>query len=115
MMNTKKNEEMLEYAAKAVGFVIDQMTWSGAWIYKFDAPTDMHGEHPIFLWNPLSDDGDALRLAVKLRIDINFYLDYIRVYSTDIGIITEYFNEDANAATRLVIVRAAAQIGKDMK
>ena len=58
------DREMLELAAKAAGYVFGeyggeparQVTTKigAAWIY----------------WNPLTDDGDALRLAVKLRIDL---------------------------------------------
>lgn len=50
-------------------------------------------EHVLRRWNPLTDDGDALRLAVKLNLDIRY--------------------KDSYAATRRAIVRAAAAIGKE--
>jgi hypothetical protein len=64
-------------------------------------------------WNPLTDDGDALRLAVKLRlvlfleiprIGIGPRMDGPEVYLDE--------GEDEYAATRRAIVRAAAEIGR---
>lgn len=53
-------------------------------------------------WNPLTDDGDALRLAVTLHIDIDgAVLDFWDASSTD-----------PYATTRRAIVRAAAAIGE---
>ena len=76
-------------------------------------------------WNPLEDDGDALRLAVKLRLrvftpttDIDVAIascgdvhttGHVHKYSED-----EY-STDNLAATRRAIVRAAAEIGRSMK
>jgi hypothetical protein len=70
-------------------------------------------------WHPLADDGDALRLAVKL--DIRFRQHHAMV-TADYPCIDDAFNErqticegvldDYYAATRRVIVRAAAEIGK---
>ena len=61
-------------------------------------------------WNPLTDDGDALRLAVTLKIQIT--IDSMYVFgsndpSGDSGF-CECINGDAQAATRRAIVRAAA-------
>lgn len=54
-------------------------------------------------WNPLTDDGDALRLAVKcLGV-------YMLKYSSEDW---EYCKQDGYAATRRAIVRAAAAIGE---
>lgn len=62
-------------------------------------------------WSPLSDDGDALRLAVKCGIDISFNDAAQCVYA---GESMEPFNRnpDICAAARRAIVRAAAEIGK---
>jgi hypothetical protein len=61
-------------------------------------------------WNPLTDDGDALRLSVQLGIDISFNEVAQCVYADEC---MEPFsrNPDRNAATRRAIVRAAAEIG----
>ena len=81
------------------------------------------------IWNPLTDDGDALRLAVKLGICIEPYPLYSDVKHS---VITkqrrrsdqlreanptecvEVYGTDPNAATRRAIVRAAAEIGRSM-
>ena len=51
-------------------------------------------------WNPLADDGDALRLAVKLGIQV-FSPDYPEYHGSG----------DACAAVRRAIVEAAARLG----
>ena len=61
-------------------------------------------------WNPLTDDGDALRLAVSLRLDLNINDGECDVFSSD-GFFSER-GEDTGSATRRAIVRAAAAIGE---
>ena len=69
-------------------------------------------------WRPLKDDGDALRLAVKLKLEIYFFDGFSEVVaehntaSFEPG--REQYAEDMNAATRRAIVRAAAEIGRSM-
>jgi hypothetical protein len=73
-------------------------------------------------WNPLTDDGDALRLAVKLRLIIDpvvkpldgSYPCAAILIPGGFDYITESFGADPYAATRRAIVRAAAEIGKAM-
>ena len=77
-------------------------------------------------WNPLTDDGDALRLAVKLGLTIdtsdempddgNKDTPATRIDSS-IGrmLLIEPHGADSYAATRRAIVRAAAEIGKGTK
>ena len=55
-------------------------------------------------WNPLTDDGDALRLAVK-----------IKWVPSRVEVVGLSMNEDPYAATRRAIVKAAAEIGKGME
>ncbi len=65
-------------------------------------------------WNPLTDDGDALRLAVKLDIDVAPNV----VGQANAGDVWEFHCDhsgDPYAATRRAIVRAAAEIGRNMK
>lgn len=72
-------------------------------------------------WNPLTDDGDALRLAVKLRIDLEWREDgriaaYRHAYADGHCFTAiESSREDRAAATRRAIVRAAAAIGEGMQ
>jgi hypothetical protein len=69
-------------------------------------------------WNPLTNSGDAFEFAVKLRLDLTFYatalLNTEYVYVGDSHTRTELHLDDL-AATRRAIVRAAAEIGKEMK
>jgi hypothetical protein len=106
------DRELLELAAKATGLQLsDDHIWhegAGEWVR----------------WNPLADDGDALRLFTKLP--------FREMYVSEIGVTVswrrdesghgikcdEYASEysgDLNAATRRAIVRAVAEIGKEMK
>lgn len=72
-----------------------------------------------FEWNPLTDDGDALRLAVKLKLQVLIGqgptgdITWVRVpEELDMEGPSERHGDDARAATRRAIVRAAAEIGK---
>ena len=75
-------------------------------------------------WNPLTDDGDALRLAVCLNFDI--LQDPVSSRSNFVEVMANLDNAepqpwacevrapDPYAATRRAITRAAAAIGKAM-
>jgi hypothetical protein len=64
-------------------------------------------------WNPLTDDGDALRLAVKLGFEIVQFSTSVRVCPLVGGDdCHEGHGNDPYAATRRAIVRAAAEIGR---
>jgi hypothetical protein len=63
-------------------------------------------------WNPLTDDGDALRLAVGLRIDVVQFDSSVRADSPGADDCHESHDSDPYAATRRAIVRAAAEIGR---
>lgn len=95
-----QDKELLELAAKAAGVDCDAQLDDGTVVTAAEAP--------IF-WNPLTDDGDALRLAVHLRIT-----PHIDENMTDCEDCTEAHIDDPDAATRRAIVRAAAEIGKTM-
>ncbi|MCO2082444.1 hypothetical protein O1L52_11765 [Pseudomonas aeruginosa] len=74
------------------------------------------------VWNPLTDDGDALRLAVRLRMEIdhNHPADErawvsVRAQGERTCAVEEFDDESLHAAaTRMAITRAAAEIGKSM-
>lgn len=73
-------------------------------------------EHGPRRWNPLTDDGDALRLAVKLRMMIDAikqgYMEGHVVAVVDgAPAVYEPREPDHSAATRRAIVRAAAAHG----
>ena len=110
----KSDRELLELAAKAAGLNV-----KGEWADEDDKFTHLNiGKkftNERMKWNPLTDDGDALRLAVKLKIDT---LHRREVWATIAGKglqLSEAFDEDPNAATRRAITRAAAEIGMAMK
>lgn len=71
-------------------------------------------------WNPLDDDGDALRLAVKLNIDVFFHASRVEGHVAGgrippvRAIEREDYGDDPYAATRRSIVRAAAEVGRNM-
>jgi hypothetical protein len=97
------DKELLELAAKAICFQYDDVAYDGTLCFGKGR------------WNPLTDDGDALRLAVKLGLSLKHYYyegDYfIKVPVNDVAM-TEPLATDPYAATRRAIVRAAAEIGK---
>ena len=103
------NRELLELAAKACGELTE--SWYGDTAYFSGV---------LRRWNPLEDDGDAFRLAVKLKISVSQDIDLDGngrvvvscVFSDTLYGDFEYFNNDPYKATRRAIVRAAAEIGR---
>ena len=101
------DRELLEKAAKAAGM------WSDAFSLNDDDSPDFSSEKGFRLawgkgwWNPLTDDGDALRLAVKLGLlfkpEFTHFLGLERFSGQDY---------DDYRAHRRAIVRAAAAIGE---
>ena len=103
------DRELLEMAAKAAGLHVKG--WVGVRMVFFNPITGSAEEH----WNPLTDDGDALRLAVIVGIDVDHYFDRVETWKAgQHGFIVEAYGEDQYAATRRAIVRAAAAIGSAM-
>ena len=98
---TETDRELLMFAAKAAGYNMAKV---------LDGyPMYMEG---YGIWNPITDDGDALRLAVKLNMTLA-----VGIARSDAGEFTEFdmCDTDPYAATRRAIVRAAAEIGRNMK
>ena len=118
------DRELLQAAAKAAGMT-DLTEWSDA-IRDHDSPhwggpalhqSGMAGE--CNSWNPLTDDGDALRLAVKLNLWVNVYSpsqstpQFVNViFHEPFHDVYEELGSDPYAATRRAIVRAAAALGE---
>lgn len=99
------DRELLKLAAKAAG--IDFITSGGQLWTTLEGSINKHTER----WNPLANDGQALRLAVKLRLDVE-WLDSETVFVSEAQHVA---NGDPYAETRRAIVRAAAEIGRSMK
>ena len=100
------DKELLELAAKAAGIeVISDAGEKGLWI-----------KHKFLAWNPLTDDGDALRLAVKLNLDVGINCPNSTCIDVDKdNWVIEQHNDDPYAATRRAIVKAASEIGRGME
>jgi hypothetical protein len=111
------DRELLALAAMAAGYKV----YDGGklfWIWK-----DSNVEWVD--WNPLSDDGDALRLAAKLHIGVrthgpdHWLQKNVAVALWDAGErsgqVTIQADGDFLRSTRRAIVRAAAEIGRHME
>lgn len=95
------DKELLELAAKAAGIELRY---------------DKQGNLIEYYWNPLTYDGDALRLAVKLKLQIQPWDDCVDSGRFPFLTHQEFYlinAHDPYAATRRAIVRAAAEIGKE--
>lgn len=124
------DRELLELAAKAAGL---NLVYCPAWNCMAKELQDSKGKYfeSKTCWNPLTSDGDALRLAVTLGISLLPYPVYNennrhsviakQKRSSDLlrernpTEVAEVYNDDPYAATRRAIVRAAAEIGRNMK
>ena len=95
------DKELLGLAAKACG---------DGWAHLANYKDEWLDDPVCEAWNPLRFDGDALRLAVKLNI-LNTRANGYEWPEHD-----QFLRDgdNAEAATRRAIVRAAAEIGKAM-
>lgn len=108
------DQGLTELAAKAAGIEL-----------KYNSIGSQDARCP---WNPLENDGDALRLAVQLGIAIIPYpvfekpkhsviaKQYIKselLREENSTQVIELYGSDPDAATRRVIVKAAAKIGEN--
>jgi hypothetical protein len=107
------DRELLELAAKAAGLEYECVSHTGRPENDQHQVRDQFGG--LVDWNPLADDGDALRLAVKADIDISQFGDFARADCMEYVSVDEPYGDDPLAATRRAIVRAAAEIGGNMK
>ena len=98
------DRELLEAAARAAGLRVK-------WMPAKPGTRAMFWQTNIGEWNPMTDDGDALRLAVKLRLNVE--AGWV-VWTPPDGPPRDFCEPnsgDIHAATRRAIVRAAAAIG----
>lgn len=98
------DRELLELAAKAAGIKHPggEHCINGPAVWDCEA---------LRWWRPLTDDGDALRLAVKLKLIVEVGSCWLSKYGPVFG---EDVLPDPLSATRRAIVRAAAAIGRSM-
>lgn len=107
--------DLFESAAKAAGITLEW--WDDTEMLQpgYQVPDTKYG-HAWKRWDPLLDDGDALRLAVKLGLRIYTPDDddktaVVRDYA-GLHVTQEASTMDFCAATRIAIIRAAAIIGE---
>lgn len=114
------DRELLRLAALAVGLTLSQ-----EWGATQDGILTGAGDGDLEVWNPLVDDGHALRLAVKLGFRVYVYpggndsnADTTVVAGDELANRTPWAQEphrgDRYAATRRAIVRAAAELGSTL-
>ncbi|MDM9556036.1 hypothetical protein QU926_20700 [Pseudomonas asiatica] len=113
--------ELLELAAKAAGYEFyDISLYGGVRLYGEGREQTISSDgRPVFYWDPITDDGDAFRLAVKLHMSLEMFTGGCEVRFDDMrggeGFLEQNDGEgdlDDNALTRLAIVRAAAEMEK---
>ena len=104
------DREYLELSAKAAGIEL-------RWHPDGTAYSDSRCKDYWGVWNPLTDDGDALRLVVKCNLHVCVGYGSVSACLQDDGSFhrTEEIKDDPYAATRRAIVRAAAEIGRNLK
>jgi hypothetical protein len=148
------DRELLELAAKAAGLSAYVYIGPEGLLEWVDETDDEEGyfPNPVQWWNPIRSDGDALWLAVKLRIWVDYYgcgssvpayvsanyhlsiyrgtRKYVNVYYVPDEMFTSDRQDERShalyqmeeeghprgieVATRRAIVRAAAEIGRQM-
>lgn len=102
-MTQQEKRRLLIKAAKAAGI-------KGVWnvntnSFELTETHDDFGRHSI--WNPLSDDGDALLLALKLRMDVDMSSMFV-VRQCGEYIVYRTIDDYLPRSVRLAIVRCAA-------
>lgn len=113
-MDAQETRRLLELAGRAAGY---DVMWNEHWqCFQHRSPRPNKFGNVRHAWVPYDDDGDALRLAVDLRL---------RLVITDHGcgascgeihrLVALDEVSTVHEATRLAIVRAAAAVGEQME
>jgi hypothetical protein len=114
MQMTDDDKQLLLWAARAAGLQIKP----NFYLPEYGLGIIVDPMDCARSWNPLKRDDDALRLAVKLRMQITpgtYNSEELSVFTNPYEIRERYTSlQDAYAATRRAITRAAAEIGKAM-
>lgn len=102
------DKELLEMAAKAAGYNLG-IDWDCSTTGIFINGDDLYSGDK---WNPLTNDGDALRLAVMLKMQVSVTTESCRAETLPVlGVRVN--DNDEFAATRRAIVMAAANAWAD--
>jgi hypothetical protein len=118
-MSDKTDRELLEVAARAAGISLYQWVDKGEWMDEPEEWGFQTARPESCRWNPLTDDGDALRLAVKLGmlVDVRYGPGedksiHVLYWKTPQQASSLHENGEALSTTRRAIVRAAAAMGE---
>ena len=120
---TEDDKELLRLAAKAYwGDEIDDVVsielseYENAILYMHPDNQDHNGKDVAMRWNPLEEDGDAFGLAAKLNIfpEVDDEMGWVTVVIGIQQILQQKIRGDVLDACRIVITRAAAEIGRKM-
>jgi len=96
---------LLERAARAIGAVrVEVVDGEGYVNLHFADGSVVHS------WNPLIFSGDALDLAVRLRLEVRIHEQDTTAMTADLKLANEPHGDDAGAATRRAITRVAGEI-----
>ena len=104
------DHELLKLSAKAMGFELEYRHGSDAFYY--DDPESGREQ-----WQPLSDDVQAMRLAVDLQLSILWFtnLQYVMVERRGFGENIGWTDDaDRGGALRQALTVVAAQIGSTL-
>jgi len=96
---------LLERAARAIGAVRVEVVDDEGYVNLHFTDGSV-----VYSWNPLEFSGDAFDLAVRLRLEIYIHEQDTTVMTADLKLANEQHGDDAGAATRRTITRAAAKI-----
>ena len=122
---TQSDRALLEMAAKAAGIAVVRSRLDDPGCQDFlIRGSARNPSQDLGPWNPLADDGDALRLAVKLYIGVrphgpdHWHQPNVAValwnFGDKSGRVTVEHGDDPQRATRRAITSAAAAIGEAM-
>jgi hypothetical protein len=95
---------LLERAARAIGAVRVEVVHGEGYLNLHFADGSL-----VHSWNPLIFGGDALDLVVKRRLQIYVHEQATLVMNADLEWASEQHGDDAVAATRRAITRAAGE------
>lgn len=95
---------LLEREARAIGAVrVEVVDCEGFVILHFDDGSVVH------CWNPLMFNGDALDLAVRLRLEVRIHEQDTCAMTADLKLANEPHGDDDAAATRRAITRVSGE------
>jgi hypothetical protein len=96
---------LLERAARAINAVRVEVVDGEGYVHLHFADGSV-----VHSWNPLMFNGDALDLAVRLRLEIYIHEQDTSAMTGDLRLSNEPHDDDAGAATRRAITRVAGEI-----